>query len=301
MKTRLLDGGRLSAAGHPQRALRDTVSGCRLSAVLGYLLIAAAAPSAAIAGEVLDRINATGVLVVAADPEWPPTSYQRPDGAFEGFDVDVVTEIAARMGVRVEFYLPYSFEAILAGDWNGQWDIAMSVSPTSERAERIAFATVYAYGMSALVVHQDNNVIDNPADASGKRIGVVLGTEYEKVLTREPFDLLGAPPIRYIIDDPIIVRFESTGDMYDALAKGDGVELDGILDDLTAHIHAIEEGAPIRIVGSPLSYTPSGIAIEQGDAELAELLSGIVDTMHADGTLSAISLKWYEYDFTKPP
>lgn len=54
------------------------------------------------AGEVLDRVKSTGVLRVATDPAYPPQSSQKPDGTFEGFDIDVATELAKRLGAKVE-------------------------------------------------------------------------------------------------------------------------------------------------------------------------------------------------------
>jgi polar amino acid transport system substrate-binding protein len=263
-------------------------------AVVAFML---AFPSLAIGGEVLDRINKTGILTVAMDPEWPPNSRQRPDGEFEGFDVDLVNEIAQRLSVKVAYFLPYSFDDVLAGGWKGRWDIATSVTPTIERNKHIAFAGVSVYAPSALAVNLQSN-IKVVAEASGKRIGVLSGSEYEKILTRESFSVIGMPPIAYRIDDPLIIRFESTEELYDALAEG--VEVDAVIDDLTGHMFRIKHGAPIRIVGGPLSYTPSSIAIEHGDPELAARLDAVIDAMHSDGTLSAISLKWFDYDMTKP-
>ncbi len=263
-------------------------------AIVGLTL---AFPSLAIGGEVLDRINKTGILTVAMDPEWPPMSRQRPDGEFEGFDADLVNEVARRLNVKVAYYLPYSFDDILAGGWNGRWDIATSITPTVERGKHIAFAGISVYGASALAVNFQSS-IKVVAEASGKRIGVLSGSEYEKILTRESFDVIGMPPITYRINDPLIIRFESTEEVYSALTRG--VEVDAVVDDLTGHMFRIKDGAPIRIVGAPLSYTPSSMAIEHGDPELAARLEAVLDAMRSDGTLSAMSLKWFDYDMTKP-
>ena len=40
-----------------------------------------------------------GKLVVSTDPKYPPQSELKPDGTYEGFDIDVATEIAKRLGV----------------------------------------------------------------------------------------------------------------------------------------------------------------------------------------------------------
>ena len=64
----------------------------------------AASPSAAasvapIAGGLLDKVLKAGKLVVSTDPKYPPQSELKPDGTYEGFDIDVATEIAKRLGV----------------------------------------------------------------------------------------------------------------------------------------------------------------------------------------------------------
>ena len=55
-----------------------------------------------IAGGLLDKVMKAGKLVVSTDPNYAPQSVQKPDGTFEGFDIDVATEIAKRLGVTVE-------------------------------------------------------------------------------------------------------------------------------------------------------------------------------------------------------
>ncbi len=272
------------------------ITGSSRVLAMAVVVLALVFPSFAICGEALDRINETGVLTVAMDPEWPPMSWQRSDGEFEGFDVDFVNEIASRLNVKVAYFLPYSFDNVLAGTWEGRWDIATGITPTVERSQHIAFAGVSLYGPSALAVNLKSS-IRGVAEASGKRIGVLSGSEYESILTREPFGVIGMPPVNYRIEEPIVIRFESTEDMYDALAKGE--RIDAIVDDLTGHMFRIKQGAPIRIVGGPLSYTPSSIAIEHGDPELAARLEEVVDAMRSDGTLSTMSLKWFDYDMSK--
>jgi polar amino acid transport system substrate-binding protein len=66
-------------------------------------------------------------------------------------------------------------------------------------------------------------------------------------------------------------------------------------------LHLIEEGMPLKVVGQPLVYLPSAAAIEPGDAEFSALLSQVNDDMHEDGTLSALSEKWFGLDLTKGP
>jgi polar amino acid transport system substrate-binding protein len=148
-------------------------------------------------------------------------------------------------------------------------------------------------------VHVDNTTIKTPADASGKRIGALKAANYEMYLRRQDFGIVGMPPVIYKIDDPIIVTFDAEQDAFMALAKGDGVELDGVVNYLPVIMALIEDGQPFKIVGQPLYRVPQSVAVLPGDPEFATLLTEIVEEMHEDGTLSALSIKWLDFDLTK--
>jgi ABC-type amino acid transport substrate-binding protein len=110
----------------------------------------AAAPSTAasvapIAGGLLDKIKKAGKLVVSTDPKYPPQSELTPDGKYEGFDIDVATEIAKRLGVDIEFTTP-DWTAITAGGWGGRWDVSVgSMTITVDRSKVLDFSPRTTY------------------------------------------------------------------------------------------------------------------------------------------------------------
>lgn len=274
-----------------------------VNAIVGIALVVVASQwlSAPVeAGDVLDRIKKKGAMVTATDPEWPPFSSRNDKGEFDGFDIDVAKELSRRMGVTLEYATP-SWEETTAGHWNGKWDISVgSMTPTAKRAEHLTFPACYYFGMESLAVHAGNTTIKAPSDANGKRIGVLKASTYEQYLRREPFDIVGMQPLTYRIDDPVVVTYDNEEDAYDALAKGDGVELDGVVDSLLTLMTLIKDGKPFRIVGHPLFRTPLCVAIEPGDQEFSELVKQTVEQMRSDGTLQKLSMKWFAFDLTPP-
>ena len=59
------------------------------------------------------------------------------------------------------------------------------------------------------------------------------------------------------------------------------------------------KGGPIKIVGDPLFYEPLAVAFDKEsraatEASLAAAVDDIVEEMHADGTLTDLSKKWYD-------
>jgi len=268
------------------------LSGVALSA----LLIAA---PAADAGEVLDRVMSNGVLVMSTDPEYPPQSSLDESNQFVGFDIDVGTEIAERLGVEIEFVTP-SWDVITAGNWAGRWDVSVgSMTPTAARREVLDFPAIYYYTPAALAVHADNQDIAAPADASGKTIGVGVATTYENYLKGDlVIDAEGAPPFDYLIADANIRTYDTDLLALDDLRLGDGVRLDAALTALPTIMEAVDKGYPIKVVGDPVFLEPLSVAIDKGDPELGAKLAEIVSAMRDDGTLSELSMKWYGADLT---
>lgn len=267
------------------------------AALLGVLTFAAGPTRA---GETLKRVLDSGTLTVSTDPAYPPQSSLDPaTNEFQGFDIDVATEIARRLGVKARFVTP-SWDVITAGRWAGRWDASVgSMTPTAERREVLDFPAVYYFTPAALVVHKDNAAITDPAQASGKRIGVGQATTYESYLKQElKIDVAGAPPFSFVVDRPEIRTYETDLLALDDLRLGDGARLDAAFTALPTILDAIKQGYALKVVGEPLFKEPLAVAIDKGDPDFAERLRAIVAEMHADGTLKRLSAKWYGADLT---
>ena len=137
--------------------------------------------------DLLAEICDKGVLTVSTDPAYPPQSKYaaRETDEYVGFDIDVATEIANRLGVDVAWETP-SWDVITAGSWNGRWDISVgSMTPTNDRQEVLDFTEPYYYTPAVVVVHADNTTIsDLTTDLDGKKIGVCSGCTYEQFLNK---------------------------------------------------------------------------------------------------------------------
>jgi polar amino acid transport system substrate-binding protein len=263
-------------------------------------------PTWAVAGETLDRIMAEGVIRTPVPDLWPPAVIRDENGELSGLDVEVMREIARRLGVAVEYVTHpdgsiISWAEQVSGEWNGEYDIVVnSMTPTEERSAVLEFPAVYYYSMAVLAVHEDNADIRVPADASGKRIGALASSTLEMYLQRRSFGIVGVPPFSFRIDDPVIVPFDHEEQTVAALFEGDGARIDGFVNYLQQVLALIDQGAPLRVVGQPLFLDPAAIAIQPGDPELSEAIARIVQDMRDDGTLRDLSLKWFDYDFTEP-
>jgi len=280
--------------------------GTLLVLAVGFVVVACGSDSSA-SDDLLASIKDKGTLTVSTDPAYPPQSVLNKDtGKYEGFDIEVATEIAKRLGVEIAWEAP-AWETITAGSWNGRWDASVgSMTVTPERAEVLTFSPPYYYTPAAIAVHKDNTTITDATGLSGKKIGVCGGCTYDLYLQNKLViakDETGeAVEIPSAVKDPDIVTSDTDATSLQDLALGDGRRLDAVISAQPTIQAAIDAGAPLKIVGAPVFYEPLSVAIDKGSqldsASLAEEISRLVDEMHEDGTLSKLSKKWYGADLT---
>jgi polar amino acid transport system substrate-binding protein len=222
-----------------------------LGLLAALTMVAACGGGGTQANDTLAAVQDRGVLRAVSDPNYAPQSFDARLGRWRGFDIDVATEIAARLGVEVRFETG-AFEDVAAGNWQDDWDISVgSVTVTPTRAEKLSFTPAYYYASAAVAVHKDNTSIRNPAaDLDGKRIGVCDGCTYESYL-RGTLQLPGQGRIPSAIENPLVVTYGTDAEAIDELARGDGVRLDAVISALPTLEEAIDHGEPIRVVGGP--------------------------------------------------
>jgi polar amino acid transport system substrate-binding protein len=262
------------------------------------LLASAVAVPAAQAGETLDRVMSSKTLTMSSDPEYPPQSFLNDANEMDGFDVDVGKEIAKRLGVELKIVTP-SWDIITGGNWGGRWDMSVgSMTPTKSRAEVLNFPAVYYYTPAAFAVHKDSE-IDSLDDLDGKTIGSCGGCTYDAYLMKDlEIDAEGAPPFDYEVEAGEIKTYETDTHAFDDLRLGDGARLDAAFSALPTIQEAIKGGYPMKVVGKPAFYEPLSVATDKGDPEFDARITEIVAEMRADGTLKALSEKWYGVDLT---
>ena len=251
------------------------------------------------ATDLLAEICEKGTLTVSTDPAYPPqSSLNEQTGEYEGFDIDVATEIANRLGVDVAWEAP-AWDVITAGSWNGRWDTTVgSMTPTNDRQEVLYFTEPYNYTPAVVVVPADDDVVsDLSTDLDGKKIGVCSGCTYDQFLNKElaieGFDF------DFVIDDAEISGYDTDTTALQDLANG---RLDAVITSVTTAQGYIDAGNPVKIVGDPVFYEPLAVGFDKSSdpssESLYEAVDAIVADMHEDGTLTAMSEEWYGLDLT---
>lgn len=90
----------------------------------------------------LDDIIKSGTLRACATGDYKPYSYRRPDGQFEGIDVDLVASLAKSLGVK-PVIVPTTWKGLMDDFTAGKCDIAVGgISVTLDRAVRAYYSKV---------------------------------------------------------------------------------------------------------------------------------------------------------------
>jgi polar amino acid transport system substrate-binding protein len=263
----------------------------------------AAAPTVETEKDLLDIILERGVMRVSTDANYAPQSYfDEKTKTWTGFDIDVAYEVGRRLGVRVEFVTP-DWSAITAGNWARRWDVSIgSMTITPEREKVLDFTPPYYYTAAQFGVRSDlQDAIKSLDDLVGKTICVGEATVYEEYLNGKLNieSIFVQPPANVKVatvktDLECIQSMQAGRKDYDAVLTASNV-LDS----------AIRNGAPVVIVGPAVFADRIGISIDKAakpNAKFLAALSKIVEDMHADGTLSALSKKHFNgLDLTKLP
>ncbi len=248
--------------------------------------------------DALANVCSSGTLRVATDPKYAPqSSFDVQTQTWQGFDVDVANEIASRLGVQAELQ-PQKWGVITAGSWSDRWDVSVgSMTDTIDREKLFYFTPAYYYTPAAISVSTDNTSITGPGDLTGKTVCVGVSTTYQDYVQGTLKLGAGAPPFDFQVHGANLQTYDTDTDALDNLALGDGVRCDAAISAQQTIQAYIDDGGKVKLVGDPLYYEPLSIAFDKNDPSdaqsLNEAVGNIVDDMHADGTLSALSKKWY--------
>jgi len=229
------------------------------------------------------RIKDKGVLVVGIDV-YPPWVSITEEGGFEGFDVDVMKEVAEAIGVDIELK-EVVWETIIPSLLAKEIDvIASALSITPARSEEVLYTIPYYEVSLAFVVRADEvGLYSTTDDFIDKNVGAQAGTTgWDLAQT-----LYGDTGTN-ILDFPVIT------DLLLAL-EGETVDV-GIFDAPTASHYC--EGEPEKFAVAfthpthPLLPDRYAYAVRPEDGDLAQAINTVILDLMASGELLDFMETW---------
>ena len=130
----------------------------------------------------LQKIQESGKLRVGTTGDWNPMSMIDPsNNSYEGFDIDVVTQLAADMGVELEL-VPTDWKSIVAGITADKYDISTSASLSPKRALVSGYTNSY-FKLATVPLTLKKNLTQfqswDDINQSDVVVAVTLGTTQE--------------------------------------------------------------------------------------------------------------------------
>src|SRR6187431_533863 len=231
------------------------------------------ASAAPIEGGLLDKVLKAGKIVMSTDPQYPPQSALKADGTYEGFDIEVGTEIAKRLGVEIAFETP-SWDALTAGAWSGRWDFSVgSMTITSKRQQVLDFSDPYYYTPAQMAASTASGITTLDGLA-GKTVCVGEATTY--------LDWLGGTALDFGTLSPTTTPpagVKTTTQKTDAecpqLWAAGSNDFEGFLSSSTTVDAAINAGMPMVKVGDPVYAEPLAVAVDKGGPDPTDFVAAV--------------------------
>ena len=148
-----------------------------------FVVLFALSPFSLNAESNLNKILSSGELKVVTTVDCDPMTVKDPaTNKYKGFDIDVMSELAKDMGVKIKF-VPAEWKTIVAGITSSRYDISTSVTKTPKRAEVAGFTdTYYKYGTVPLVLKKNLKKFStwDSLNSGNVTIATTLGTSQEE-------------------------------------------------------------------------------------------------------------------------
>jgi polar amino acid transport system substrate-binding protein len=214
-----------------------------------------------------------GILTVGTDLPYPPFEY-REGGELTGFDVDIMNEIASRLGLEAEF-IDSPFDTIFTDLANGQFDVVISgATITPEREEQVNFSEPYFNSLQALVVSDDSGIGSFDDLGEGDAVSVQSGTTGE-IWAEENLQPNGVE----------IRAFPEYPPVYNALEAG---QVDGVVYDESSAIPETFNRPGLEVVDTVDTGEAYGIAVDPANEALLDAVNDALAAMIEDGTYDEI-------------
>ncbi|MBP5695650.1 MAG: amino acid ABC transporter substrate-binding protein [Treponema sp.] len=234
----------------------------------------------------LSCLSQKGKLILGLDDSFPPLGFRDENNEIVGYDIDLAKEVAKRLGVElvcqpIDWSAKEQELATKKIDciWNG-------FTMTPERKEAMAFTKPYLDNAQVAVVRTDGKTPFLTALA-GKTVGIQAGSSAQDAVD-------AMPEFKESLGQIVELKENITALNDLTLGNLDAV----IMDQVVAGYNIATSGKPLKILSEPLAHEEYGVAFRKQDTALRDKVQAILEEMQKDGTVTAISTKWFGTDLS---
>ncbi|MEN0578061.1 ABC transporter substrate-binding protein [Phytobacter palmae] len=229
-----------------------------------------------------------GYIVAGTNPNTPPTTfYQEDNKTLAGREIDIMSAVAERLGVQVQWHDTGGFDNIIPGLKSGRYDVALSnINATQKRLEQVDFVSYYDASRLGVISRKDASIPEftELTQVCGKEIGAGAGTTQINRLNEasKTCESQGKPPIKVAVfpDLPAGVQ---------AVVSGRVPMFFGPYEGLTWQVKTVK---PLTMSGQiSVNDAPVSIAFPK-DSQLEEAVQAALNSLIKDGTYQKILDHW---------
>jgi len=226
----------------------------------------------------LPAAQAAETLKVGANIGNVPWEFQDAKGETVGFEIDLMKEVAKRLGDDVSF-VNIPFTGLFAAVQSGQIDAAVSsITITPKRLASVSFAQPYYDSDQSLTVMAKSGITDL-AGMAGKIVGVDTGSTGDIYATQHQ------------AEDKIaeIRRYEGLAPAMLDLAAG---RIDGYISDIPALQYYVKDKPAYKVV----QRIPTGerySVMFAKNSPLVGKVDAVLTTLKGEGFLAKLHEKWF--------
>lgn len=272
-------------------------------------LAGAAVALAALAGAAVAQ---TKTVTIASEGAYAPWNIMQPDGKLTGYEIDLANDLCKRMKVECK---------IVATDWDGmipalqagKFDAIMAgMNITEKRKETIAFSEAYGATPNGFMVLKSGSLASLPGtgasyslktqEAEGlKAVEALKAALKGKTLGAQGSTTNSAFLDKYFKDGSSVREYKTTEQHDLDLAAG---RLDATFAQLS-YIHDTLKKPDYKdytVAGATFTGGVLGdgvaVGLRKSDAALKASFDEAIKAAMADGTIKALSTKWFGFDVT---
>lgn len=226
---------------------------------------------------------ADGKVVVGTNAEYEPFEYLDENGNITGFDYELMTALADKMGVEVE-WVDMPFDSLVGALEAGNVELVIAaMAATEDRAVSCEFSDVY-YAEDQDFVTKAGNELYTLEDLNGKTVAVLEGSVSDLIASGDNTDY-------GVVEDATVKRFKN---VTQAIQELENDAADVVFTDKVIAQKFVSEREGLvtnTVAGVGENFVVAG---KKGDTEVIEAANKALAELKSEGTYDEIYNKYFE-------
>jgi polar amino acid transport system substrate-binding protein len=226
-----------------------------------------------------------GTLTIGTDASYAPSEFLAGDGkTIEGFDIDLFTAVAKKLGLKVSFQNA-KFDSIITGVQGKKYDLGVSsFTVNADRMKQVNMVSYFNAGTQWATAKGNPKNVD-PAKPCGITVSVQKATvqQEEDLPPKQKACQQAGKPLKVLV-------YEAQDQATAAVVSG---KADAMLADSPVVAYAVKQSSgKLEATGDIYDAAPYGYVVPKDDTKLADAIVAALKSLDSDGTYKKVLSSW---------